>query len=487
MSVETPATCTPQGCHKELKVQLGSTNRICNVEADWMLLRELDKPVAEMFYVAYTLKSKKPRPLTFVFNGGPGAASAYLHVGALGPQRVDFCKDGSCPPPPSKLVENKESWLAFTDLVFVDPIGTGFSRTIDKETEDKEKSKKEDESFWALNRDLKSLGEFANKFLCVNGRWDSPIFVAGESYGGFRAAKLTKLLQEGFGIGLNGSVLISPALEIGELTGSDYDINHWIGSFPSMVATAHAHGVCRGLSKKASIAKVLEAAEAFAAHKLAPWLVIGNALPAKERAATSESMADLLGLQTSDIAKRNGRVDIRTFSRLLLKEKGEVCGLYDANLSAPDPFPDRAEFQGPDVTLSSIERVFSGGINSHLRKGLGLATSRDYRLLNYDVYTKWKVDAERHVFEAPVGATDDLRYGMALNPHTKVLLVHGVYDLVTPYYVSKRIADLMKLDPKTAKNLTVESYAGGHMFYTREESRKQFTKSAAQFYKSATS
>ena len=195
------------------------------------------------------------RPVTFVFNGGPGASSAYLHVGAVGPKRVDFPADGSLPTMPPRLVHNEESWLAFTDLVFVDPVGTGFSRIIEKDDAAKDDGKQKTEGnqnedadpkeYFGYKRDLESLSEFMGRWLSGNGRWGSPVFIAGESYGGYRVGRLVRVLQETAGIGLNGAILISPALEIATLTGSDYDVLPWVDVVPTMAGVAAHHGRSR--------------------------------------------------------------------------------------------------------------------------------------------------------------------------------------------------------------------------------------------------
>ncbi|MBD2022551.1 peptidase S10, partial [Leptolyngbya sp. FACHB-36] len=222
--------------------------------AEWQTLFEREKPVAEMFHVAYLAQTDEAasRSLTFVFNGGPGAASAYLHMGALGPKRVYFGANGSLPKPPVRLVDNLESWLEFTDLVFIDPIGTGFSRSLppDKDTQNKSSEKPEADSpqeteFWEVERDLRSLGEFIQRFLSRHKRWLSPIFIAGESYGGFRVAKLARKLQQDFGVGLSGAILISPALEFSLLGGNDYNLTSWATLLPSLAAAAAHHDRAR--------------------------------------------------------------------------------------------------------------------------------------------------------------------------------------------------------------------------------------------------
>ena len=278
----------PKGSKKEGKLELGKGASLeYTAYADWIVLRKKEKPAAEIFHVAYLQKGKSPgkRPLTFVFNGGPGAASAYLHLGALGPKRALFHPEGTALPPPVKLVDNPESWLDFTDLVFVDPVGTGFSRAVEKEAgkgkpepaekQTDEKGKPAETEFYGLKRDLESLGEFMQKCLSRYGRWESPVFVAGESYGGFRAAKLARLAQQDFGIGLNGAVIISPALEFAALDHSDYDILPWINGFPTMAAAAFFHGRSKAFPEGTDVDAVLREAEAFSTGEMACLLASG--------------------------------------------------------------------------------------------------------------------------------------------------------------------------------------------------------------------
>jgi carboxypeptidase C (cathepsin A) len=224
--------------------------------AKWIVLRKKEKPAAEIFSVSYIAGgADRSRPVTFVFNGGPGASSAYLHMGAVGPQRVDFPADGTLPALPARLVVNESSWLAFTDLVFVDPVGTGFSRIIEPEKKGDEKDKKPEDApdpkeYFGYKRDLESLCEFMGRWLSDNRRWGSPVFIAGESYGGYRVGRLARVLQESAGIGLNGAVLISPALEISALAFTDYDVLSWIDRVPTMAAAAMHHRAIAGIQKR---------------------------------------------------------------------------------------------------------------------------------------------------------------------------------------------------------------------------------------------
>ncbi|MGD8395837.1 MAG: peptidase S10 [Candidatus Eiseniibacteriota bacterium] len=469
--------------------------------AEWITLRRIHKPVAHLFHTAYLAKNGgTDRPLTFVFNGGPGAASAYLHMGALGPQRVVFGDSGSLPVPPTRVVDNAETWLAFTDLVFIDPVGTGFSRALKPEKKgsagsssgaEEAKAKpesddpKENPEFWDVGKDLDSLGEFIRRFLSKHHRWTSPIFVAGESYGGFRVAKMARKLQESHGVGLCGAVLISPAIEVDSLTGTDYDLTYWIELFPSLVAAAFHHGRARNVPDDATLEQVLRTAEAFATGELPRYLVQGTALPETERSALLERMAGLCGLPADLLGRAGGRIASTLFCRELLRDQRRLCGHYDASITTTDPFPDRNSYEGPDPTLFSIDRLFTGAINHQLRTNLGVETDLDYRLLSMDVNTAWKDSESKHVFEKLKGAMDDLRYGMSLNEHMQVFLAHGYFDLVTPYYSSRRLVELMKLTPEQRSRLTTASYRGGHMFYSWDTSRQEFARDSAAFFAAA--
>ena len=460
----------------------------------WTVLRKKEKPAAEIFSIAYVASDgERNRPVTFVFNGGPGAASAYLHMGAVGPQRVDFPPDGTLPTVPPRLVENESSWLAFSDLVFVDPVGTGFSRVIesDKKADGKDGSKPDESAadpkeYFGYKRDLESLCEFMSRWLSEHGRWGSAVFIAGESYGGYRVGRLARQLQEAAGIGLNGAILISPALEITGLTPTDYDVLPWLDRVPTMSAAALHHGRSRAFRKGTSLAKALRESEEFATSDYAVFLTRGAALPAKERTRILSRLADLLGLPEDIVLRAEGRVGILTFVRELLRDQRKVLGLYDTTITATDPFPDRDEFSWPDPTLSGISPAYTAAVNRMLRSEIGVETDREYTLLSYEVNLAWKNDAEHHAFASPPGATDDFRYGMALNPHMKAFITHGQYDLVTPYYSSDRLRNLMKLDPQMADRLTVQHYGGGHMFYAWESSRHAFAAAIAAFVADAT-
>ena len=460
------------------------------VSAKWIVLRKKEKPSAEIFSVSYVAHRGAARPVTFVFNGGPGASSAFLHMGAVGPQRVAFPANGALPPMPPRLVTNEESWLAFTDLVFIDPVGTGFSRVIDDDGSDHDGPKRsgkgdkgedgEGKEYFGYKRDLESLCEVMGRWLSSNARWGSPIFIAGESYGGYRVGRLVRMLQETAGIGLSGAVLISPALEISSLAPTDYDVLGWVDLLPTMAITAVHHGRSRAFAPDTSPDVVLAEAEHFASGHYAVLLTRGASMPVAEREPIL-CLADLIGLPAEMVTRAEGRITMGTFSRELLRDERKVIGLYDTSVTATDPFPDREEFAGPDPTLASVDPVYMTAINRHLRADIGVETDREYQLLSEEVNAAWRNDAPEHFFTPPVGATDDFRYGMALNPYLRAFICHGRYDLVTPYYSSDRLRNLMRLDPSMADRLTVQHFRGGHMFYAWEESRRDFSTAIAAF------
>ncbi|MDW8337734.1 MAG: peptidase S10 [Thermoleophilia bacterium] len=466
--------------------------------AKWIVLRKKEKPAAEVFSVSYVAEGgDERRPVTFVFNGGPGAASAYLHMGAVGPKRVAFPPDGTLPAMPPRLVENESSWLRFTDLVFLDPVGTGFSRVIDEEgrgqgpekpeAAEKQEGAVDPKEYFGYKRDLEAMCEVMSRWLSERRRWGSPVFVAGESYGGYRVGRLVRQLQETAGIGLSGAILISPALEIVGLDPTDYDVLGWVDRVPTMAAAAVHHGRSRAFRRGTSLERVLRAAEEFATGEYATFLVRGASLPGAERDRVLARLAALIGLPEEVVRRSEGRVGNLTFVRELLRDERKVVGLYDATITATDPFPDREGMSWPDPTLAGIAAAYTGAINRMLRSEIGVETDREYALLSTEVFTSWRDDAERHAFLPPPGATDDFRYGMVLNPHLRAFLTHGYYDLVTPYFTSERLRNLMRLDPETARRLTVRHFGGGHMFYSWEASRQAFSEAIARFVAEATS
>jgi carboxypeptidase C (cathepsin A) len=507
MAVDTPPPSASDKDKKEHQPPKGATHKVgwtddagqaadVDVISEWIVLRKKERPAAEIFYTYYRLAegqvpSKVRRPVSFVFNGGPGASSAYLHVGGLSPRRVLFKADGNLEPPPVRLANNPESWIAFTDLVFVDPVGTGFSRIIepdDKKLDDKNKDKPDptkavqEKEFYALNRDLESLAEFIERFLSRYKLWDLPVAIIGESYGGFRTAKLARRLQETHGVGLSTAIAISPVLEWSLLDGSDYDVLSSMDTFCTMALAATFHGRSRVFTKGTPVETQRREIEAFATRGLAHALLVGTAHDADELSRVFARAADFLGLPVDLVRLAHGRVSPWRFARELLKSEQKVVGAYDATVAGIDPFPDRDFHMAPDPTLAGIERIFASGINHVLRAEIGIDSERRYNLLSMDVNRDWKRDEERHAFSPPAGAADDLRFAMSMNPDMKVLIAHGYYDMVTPYFSSERLVEQMKLLPQQREKLFIRHFDGGHMFYTWDSSRRAFRDWARRFY-----
>jgi carboxypeptidase C (cathepsin A) len=403
-------------------------------------------------------------------------------MGALGPRRISFGANGTLPKPPVQLVDNVESWLSFTDLVFIDPIGTGFSRSLPKDKDNPpdekptppETDKPKETEFWEVERDLNALGEFIQRFLSRQKRWLSPIFIAGESYGGFRVARLARKLQQEFGVGLSGAILISPALEFSLLGGSDYDLTVWATLLPSLAAAAAHHNRVQWAAEPGDWQAHIAAAEHFARRTLIPLLAMGESATSAERQAVYQQMAGLVGLPLPLVERQAGRIGIEVFARELLRDQQRIVGLYDASITAIDPFPDRINYEGIDPTLDGLDRLFTGAINSHLRDTLGVETDLSYHLLNYETFKAWKFDLKGDLKQGFIGAVDDLRVGMTLNPYMQVYITHGFFDLVTPYFASNHLATLMKLDREIRPNLTLKHFQGGHMFYAWDASRQQW-------------
>ncbi|MCL6271953.1 prolyl oligopeptidase family serine peptidase [Sansalvadorimonas sp. 2012CJ34-2] len=457
-----------------------------HVKADWMTLHVDNKPSASVFYTAYLLESESKtndRPLTFLFNGGPGSASVFLHMGGVGPQGIRFEEDGRLMPPPVQTEQSSDSWLPFTDLVFVDPVGTGFSHTIenDKAKEGEEKAKKQQDSeYYGIKRDLDALCEFISRFLSLHHRWQSPLFIAGESYGGYRVARLAQQMNEQHGLGVNGAILISPALEFADLDVSDYGISHYLNLFPSLVASSFFHDRVKGI--KGTLDDVLEKAEDFALTDYASLLASGDLMPDSRRQQILKRFAQFIGLSVEDAQISGGRISFESFTRMLLRDQHQVIGKYDGTITGIDPFPDRSRQDAPDPTLYPIFRVFKAAINHWLRSELKLDTDREYEVLNEKVFAQWKADEKMHDTFHQVTSMDDLRKGMAANEHMKVFICHGIHDLITPYFASKRFAHQMKLPQDHRSRVTLRNYSGGHMFYANQASRKQWTKDISDFF-----
>jgi carboxypeptidase C (cathepsin A) len=436
---------------------------------------------ATMFYISYRKEGEDAaaRPITFVFNGGPGASAAWLHLGALGPQRVALGDDGKVPAAPARLVDNAQTWLRFTDLVFIDPVGTGFSREQPREKEDSGRAK---HPFWGIESDMRSLAEFMRLYLTRNDRWASPKFLAGESYGGFRVAALAETLPAEFGIDLSGAVLISPVIEYTLNLGNDYlTLMPWVTLVPSYAATAFHYSKSGGAGR--DLNEVTAEAEAFSRRELLIALASGAPRGSEDEVRVFAHLAAITGLPMRVVQRYRGRVTAEVFAKRLLEDSGRIVGIFDGSVSGPDPEPLSLGYPPHDPSFFTLVAPVVSAFNAYVRDALNYRTDLRYELINAEVLRAWNW-TEGGSPELP-GVGQRLRNALSLNPNLKVLIAHGYFDLATPYFASKYVVERLELDEAVFPNLQLRVYAGGHMFYTHTNAREQLYLDAEALYKPA--
>lgn len=416
------------------------------------------RTLAEIAYVAYVLDrdpsaSAASRPVTFAFNGGPGAASAYLNFGVMGPRRLPIGRQGDTPSTPPILIDNAETWLDFSDLVFVDPVGTGFSRFASG-------GKDSRDLLWSVEGDYKSLSRFIANWLRSNDRLTSPKFLVGESYGGFRAPKIAGELQTGDGIGVSGIVMLSPVLDFTYQRDARNSPLSWVVDLPSMAATR--------LEREGKLSRqALAEAETYAAGDYLADLLKGP----RDREAVnrmSGRVAALTGLDRGLVERLGGKVDSSTFLREIDRDKGLVGSPYDSNVAGLDPTPEAARSRAPDAVLQAITAPLTSAMLDYYASELKWRPEGRYFLLNDEVSRRWNYGEGRGDRES----MSELRNALALDPRLKAIVAHGFTDLVTPYFESKLLLDQLPAlgDPSRVK---LEVFPGGHMFYWRDGSRAE--------------
>jgi carboxypeptidase C (cathepsin A) len=417
---------------------------------------------AKIFYVSYVLDNAPARPVTFAFNGGPGASAAFLHMGAIGPRVVPFTENGAEPVLPVQLTDNADSWLAFTDLVFVDPVGTGYSRAATG-GEDGE------HAFWGVDKDADSITEFVNLYLARNGRELAPVYLAGESYGGFRAALLSdRLLADG--VQVKGAIMISPALEFSMIRDGDLTLLPLTFALPSITA---AHIEMRD-GPKAPLDAVREA-ETYARTNYLVHMAEGL----KRDDAVIAKLAEFSGLDASVVGKHHGRVSASLFIREYERRKDRALSRYDATVSVPVPQPE--DHPHYDPILDGAIAALRPAVVNYLRKELGFRTDLEYRLLNREVNGHWDFGT-KPTRQGYAGSLDDLEKARIRNGQLKIFIAHGYTDLVTPYAMSQYLVSQLK-PIEGAVPIDVRIYRGGHMMYLRPASRADLTRDARDVYR----
>ena len=430
-------------------------------------------PKASIFYIAYTkddVSDPAQRPITFSFNGGPGAASVWLHLGALGPRHVQMGDAGALLPPPYKLVDNEYSLLDVTDLVFIDPVSTGYSRAVPGETPNQ---------FHGVTQDVESVADFIRLYTTRNKRWSSPKFLAGESYGTTRAAGLSGYLQQRYGMYLNGILLISTILnfETAEFdTGNDLP---YILFLPTYTAIAWYHKKLPA-DLQGDLQKAIEESRKFAAGEYLDALMAGDALPSAGRSETAQKLSRLTGVSQDYVDRANLRVEIGRFTKELLRNERLTVGRIDARFTSMDrdAAGERPEF---DPSIAAIIGPYAGMLNDYVRNDLKFDSDLPYEVLTARV-RPWNYAPYENRY---VNVADTLRQAMTQNPFLHVFVAKGYYDLATPFFAADYTVEHLGLDPTLRGHITGAYYEGGHMMNVHPPSLAKLKQDMAKFISSS--
>ncbi|MDO9561677.1 MAG: peptidase S10 [Bradyrhizobium sp.] len=421
------------------------------------LFNDKREPQADIAFTAYQLTGADPRtrPVTFLFNGGPGASSAWLQLGAAGPWRLAINADTVTSSASPDLLPNAETWLDFTDLVFIDPVGTGYSRFVATGDEVRKR-------FYSVDGDVNAIALVIRRWLEKSDRLLSPKFVAGESYGGIRGPKIVRNLQVEQGVGVRGLILVSPLFDYREFTGTS--LLQYVWSLPSMTAVAREIKAGEGGVTRADLADV----EDYARGEFLGDLIRGTAdVAATTRLA--DKVAALTGIDQAVSRRLTGRLGVGEFRREFDRRNGKVTGRYDASVSGFDPFPDSSFHRFGDPSGEPLAAPLTSAAADLTRRKLNWRPDGSYHLLNGAVHGAW--DFGRGI--NPPESLSQLRQILALDPNLKLLVAHGLFDLATPYFGSKVLLDQL---PAYASSDRVKLvvYPGGHMFYSRDGARQAF-------------
>ena len=420
---------------------------------------------AQMFYMAYTVAPEKGknRPLMFSFNGGPGSPSVWLHLGALGPKRVKMTDDGQFPPPPHELIDNEMTWLEHTDLVFIDPINTGFSRAKNKEISDKH---------LGTTGDIESVSEFIRLYISRNERWSSPLYLVGESYGTYRSAGISGHLIDR-GIAFNGIVLVSSILNMQTarfVKGNDLP---FILFLPTYAATAHYHGV---IPKRRNLRAFLKEVEKFAIGEYASLLARGDSLSKTERQHTIARLAKYTGLHPAFIDQSNLRINIHSFCKELLRDKKRTVGRIDSRFVGIDG-DHTAQQNEHDPSISALMPPYVSTFNQYVRSELGYKSDLEYNVFN-KVFNEWNWGSAG---QGMPDTSEALRKAVSKNPHMKIYIASGFYDLATPYFATEYTLDHMGLDPTLRPLFETGEFEAGHMMYIHNPSLEKLNADIGRF------
>lgn len=433
------------------------------------------KPVARFGYTAYTLdgvKNASQRPVTFAFNGGPGSASIWLHMGVLGPRRVDAGDASYAPPPPARVVDNEYSILDVTDLVMIDPVGTGFSKPL---------GEAKGTDFWGVDQDIDSVGDFIRRYVTDNGRWGSPKYVLGESYGGVRGAGLARHLQSDLGMNLNGLILVSPYF--GQGSGEDgvgMDLPHAL-YLSTFAATAWHYDLIPG--KPASLTDYSTEVERFALDEYLPALLEGYAIAPERKQAMAAKLAQYTGTNAEFWMKADLRPSHVQFLQEVLRDRGLIAGRIDSRYSGPslNPLNDEMDY---DPFFPAIGPAYLAGFREYLHDELEFDVPDEY-VVSGSLYRKWdwshKQPGAGESKQPVTNTLPDLALALTTNPRLELLVEQGRFDLATPTHALKYNLDHLRLPPGGRERIHVNFYEAGHMMYLNADAGRRFRESVAGF------
>src|SRR5271170_535170 len=444
-----------------------------------LLKDDKGEPTALMYSTGYTrsdVKDFSQRPIAFIYNGGPGSASVWLHMGAFGPRRVVTENATATPPAPYKVVDNNESLLDKADLVFIDPVGTGFSVAV---------GKAQGKDFWGVDSDVRSLAQFITTYVSRNNRWNSPKFLIGESYGTFRSVALGNYLQSTDGMYINGIVLISSVLDVGTLSFSPGDDRPYMFYLPTYAATAWYYKLLK--NRPDDLVAFVASAREFASTEYAAALMKGSRLSVAEQGDIAKKLADLTGLSEDFLIKADLRVSLPQFNAEILRSRGLTIGRYDARYSGPtyDLLTENYEF---DPSFTAVVGAFTAAFNGYVREELKFGQDKTYKILpsGPSEAWDWKHNAgQGGGFPSAPNVGNDLVREMIDNTHLRVEVENGYFDMATPFFATEYTMDHLLLPGNVRDRIHLQYYTSGHMIYLHDEDRTKLKNNIGAFIESA--
>jgi carboxypeptidase C (cathepsin A) len=445
-----------------------------------LLKDEKDEPTALLFSIAYTrsdVKDPSTRPVAFIYNGGPGSSSVWLHMGGFGPRRIVTSNALPTPPAPYQVVDNSDSLLDKTDMVFIDPVGTGFSRPVGKAI---------GKDFWGIDQDVHSIAQFILHWVTRNNRWNSPKFLIGESYGTFRSAALGNYLHQTNHMDLNGIVLISSVLDVGTLSFRVGDDMPYVFYVPSYAAAAWVN---KDLADRPeNLEAFLKEAREFASTEYAAALMKGSNLSPTEKAAVAKKVSHFTGLSEDYLVKADLRVSLSQYRAEIERGKGLIPGRYDARFTGP-MYDLLAEHAQSDASYTGIAGAFTAAINSYLREDLKFQSDRTYEILSYEPGKNWDwkhaSSGGGEGFPGSPSVEEDLISALLSSPKLQVEVENGYYDMATPFFATEYTMDHLLLPKDLRGRIHLDYYTAGHMMYLNDSDHDLLSSNVRSFIQSA--